>query len=128
MSERPQPSRRSVPKPSTQKDAVTVPYSMARRRVWGWMFSTEPIRPKLSKLDPLKGTKKLFDKRNSVKSAVNTLKLAVALGVTVIVIAANLSEIIGLPMLEAAPGAAALLGLLLELALWLLSLLMSGSI
>ena len=89
----------------------------------GWLFSVEPIRPKLSKLDPFKGTKKLFDKRNMVKSAVNSLKLAVVVGVTVVVVAVNMGEIIGLPLLEAVPGVAALLGLLLELALWLLALL-----
>jgi flagellar biosynthetic protein FlhB len=89
----------------------------------GWLVSTEPIRPKLSKLDPLKGTKKLFDKRAMAKSAINTLKLAVVVIVTVLVIAVNMGEIIGLPKLEAAPGAAAMLLLMLELALWLLALL-----
>ncbi len=91
----------------------------------GWIFSTEPIRPKLTKLDPIKGTKKLFDKRNAVKSVVNVLKLAVAITVTTIVIRVNLAEIVHLPMLEALPGIAALLGLVLELALWLLALLIA---
>jgi len=89
----------------------------------GWLVSTEPIRPKLSKLDPVKGVKKLFDKRNAVKSVVNILKLAVAITVTTIVISINLAEIVNLPTLEALPGVAALLGMVLELALWLLALL-----
>ena len=86
----------------------------------GWLITTEPIRPKLNKLNPISGLKKIFGKRGLVKSAVNSVKLTVVVAVTCLVAALRLGDIAALVQVHALAGAYATLLLALELALWLL--------
>ena len=91
----------------------------------GWLLSAEPIRPKISKLSPIAGLKRLFGKRNLVKSAVNSLKLTVVVVVTVIIAIRRMGDVAALAQVHAAAGAYATGLLALELAAWLLLLLMA---
>jgi len=90
----------------------------------GWLFTTYPIKPRLSKLNPVAGVQKLFNKRNLVKSVVNSGKLAVVIIICVIVIGSNVGEIVRLPYLGFRQAFYAMGLLVLELSVWLLVLLL----
>lgn len=90
----------------------------------GWMLTLKPIQPKLNKLNPISGAKRLFSKRNAVKSVVNSAKLAVAFTVAVLVISTQIERIIGLPALSAVQGMLAIGRMVLLLALWLAAVLL----
>ena len=90
----------------------------------GFSLSARPLRPKLSKLDPVKGAKRLLGLRGLVKTGMNILKLAVVLLVSVAVIYRRMGDVVTLPLLDLR--ASARLGgvIVLELVLWLLLLLL----
>ncbi len=91
----------------------------------GWNLSAEPIRPKLERLDPIKGVKRVFGKRGIVKTAINTLKLTIVVGVGWMVAAANAQTIAALPSLTALGAMAVAVRLLLILAFVLLALMLA---
>jgi len=66
----------------------------------GWLFTTKPLKPNFGKLDPVKGTKRLFDTKNLVKTLVNVLKLIFVISIAWAVIAARLPRLAALPSLE----------------------------
>jgi flagellar biosynthetic protein FlhB len=90
----------------------------------GFTVSARPLRPKLSKLNPVQGAKRLLGLRSMVKTGMNLLKLAVVLLVSVAVVYRRLDDIVVMPLLDLRP--AAKLGgvIVLELVLWLLLLLL----
>lgn len=90
----------------------------------GWNFATEPIRPKLENLDPIKGFKRVFGKRGLMKSVTNTIKLVVVIGVAYGLALANADAIAALPALTAAGALAVAARILLILILVLLVLLL----
>ncbi len=90
----------------------------------GWNWTTEPLTPKLSKLNPLNGAGKLCNRRNVVKTIVNTLKLAAVGWVAWVFIRGSLPELVGLPALGVAPGLYAIAMLAARLLAWLLTLLL----
>src|SRR5437762_681836 len=47
----------------------------------GLLFTLQPLQPNLNKLNPAAGFGRLFNKRNLVKTILNTVKLAVVLAV-----------------------------------------------
>ncbi len=94
----------------------------------GWLLTAEPIRPKLEKLDPIKGTIKLFNKRNLVKTIVNSLKLVVVIFVSWLVIAARVDVLAAAIRLDAAPALLLVARVILELAIWLVVLLLAIAI
>ena len=65
----------------------------------------------------------MFGKRNLVKTVVNSLKLAVVVGVTAIVAVFRLGDVAGTAQVHAMAGAYATARIALELALWLLVIL-----
>lgn len=67
----------------------------------GWNLSAEPIRPKLDKLDPIKGIKRVFGKRGLVKTGIDSLKLTIVIGIGYLVAVANAQTIAALPALTA---------------------------
>lgn len=90
----------------------------------GWLWTVKPLSPKWSRLNPLAGVKRLFSRRNIVKTAVSTVKLIIILFVTYGVIAAKLRMLAFLPALTAL-GAISVAGeIVLDLTLWLLALLL----
>ena len=88
----------------------------------GWLFTFYPLRPKLDKLDPLKGAKRIFSKRSLIKTVVNALKLAVAVVIAVMIIRRHFNAAIALPLLELVPATMLILKILTTLAGWLLVL------
>lgn len=90
----------------------------------GLLFATKPLMPKLNKLSPIAGFKRVFGKRGLVKSGTNILKLTFLIGVAVAVLMVRLDEIGALTRLEAHAAYAVLLRMLLELALILVFVLL----
>jgi flagellar biosynthetic protein FlhB len=88
----------------------------------GWLFTTKPIQPNFARLNPVGGFGKFFNLRALVKTAVNTVKLAIVCGIAFLVIRRNLPGIAALPSLGAAAGLYKMGAMGLELALWLLAM------
>lgn len=85
----------------------------------GWVPSAKPLEPKLNKLSPIAGVKRILSKRTLVKSLVNSVKLVFITAIAGGVIVSFLPNIIGLPALTATQGMAMIARMLLILALWL---------
>ncbi|MGE8204066.1 flagellar biosynthesis protein FlhB [Heyndrickxia sp. NPDC080065] len=62
----------------------------------GLMFSTESIAPKLEKLDPIKGFKRIFSMRAIVEMLKSILKISFVGAVTLIVLWTRIDEVLGL--------------------------------
>lgn len=90
----------------------------------GWNFTLEPISPKIDRLSPIKGVKNIFSRKSVVKAVVNIGKLVLIAAVAMLVIQSDTSRIVALPALT--PGGAALVAarLMIELALWILAVLL----
>ena len=90
----------------------------------GFQWSFKPLEIKPEKLNPFTGFKKLFAKRNAVKTGVNSLK---ALIMTVIVsafITKHMHEMAALPMLSLLGAVAAVFELIVKLIIWLLAVML----
>lgn len=68
----------------------------------GWLFTLQPLQPKLNKFDPIKGTKKLFERRNLIKGVANIAKLLFASIIGVAVVAYRFDQVVALPALPMA--------------------------
>jgi flagellar biosynthesis protein FlhB len=90
----------------------------------GWHITTDPLRPKLERLNPASGLKKLFNTRNLVKTLLNSLKLALIATVATILIRSFLPSIAALPLLEMGPAMFKTLQLAAQLAAVLLAILL----
>jgi len=91
---------------------------------FGLLFTMEPLRPKLDRLNPIAGVGRLLSKRNLVKTVMNTLKLIVVMTVSWLYLRSRLATVAGLPLLDTFQGAALIAKLVIELAIWLLALLL----
>jgi flagellar biosynthetic protein FlhB len=89
----------------------------------GWLITAEPIRPKLSKLSPLAGIKRILGIRALVKTVVNTLKLAAMVVVSTLFILANLDSIAAMPKMTPLLALVEVLRLIFVLAMILVLLL-----
>jgi flagellar biosynthesis protein FlhB len=89
----------------------------------GPLLTTRPLQPNLSRLNPLAGLKRLVERRNMVKSMVQIAKIAVAAVVGWLFVSGAAAQIVALPRLGLAAGAAAIGQMLFHLALWLVALL-----
>jgi len=88
----------------------------------GWHITTEPLAPKINRLNPLSGMKKLFNARNMMKTGVNTVKLSLVALVAAVLVRKDLPQIAALPALSLAR-AMYKIGLLAgELVSWLLAI------
>lgn len=91
---------------------------------FGFLLTLEPVKPKLSKINPAAGIKRLVGMRNLVKSAVGFLKLIVVTLVATLVLRAAIPRVVALPRLSAPNAMHAIAMLALELAAWLLAVLL----
>jgi flagellar biosynthetic protein FlhB len=88
----------------------------------GWHVTTQPLSPKIDRLNPLSGAKKLFNLQNLVKTGVNTVKLGVVMLVAALLVRKDLPIIVALPGLALAPAMYKIALLSGELVAWLLTL------
>ncbi len=91
----------------------------------GWLVSFDPIQPKLNKLSPISGIKRIFGIRGLMKTVVNLLKLIVMIAVSWWFIKAHLDTIALLPMLMAMEAINAILRMIFQLAMILAILLIA---
>ncbi len=66
----------------------------------GWLFTLKPVQPTLSKLDPIKGAKKLVGLTNLFKAALSVVKLALIMLVVVLTIYQYRREIVTMAYLS----------------------------
>lgn len=90
----------------------------------GLLFTTRPLKPKISQLDPIKGFKKIFGVRGLVKAGVNVLKLVVVMIVAWLVASAELRGLASLPQLPVFAAIAVIGQAMLKLAIWLIIVLL----
>lgn len=94
----------------------------------GWLVTPEPVKPQLSRINPLKGFKRIYGKRGLVKAVINTLKLVLLTIVSVLVIRSQIDTVATLPKLTAAAAAIAVLRLVLIIAFILIVVLLALAI
>jgi len=90
----------------------------------GVVVSGEPVKPKLDRLSPVQGFKRIYGRRGLVKALINTLKLALLIVVSVLVIGAQIDTVAVLPRLTAAHGSMTVLRMALVIAFTLLAVLL----
>ena len=90
----------------------------------GPLLTLKPITPKLDKINPVSGVKRLVSKRNLVKTIVSVAKLIVVVGVSWLVIAMRMPDVTALPRLGAAQGMLMVMQMVFWLAVWLLAILL----
>ncbi len=90
----------------------------------GWLITLEPIKPKLNALNPMSGIKRLIGTRGLVKSLSGIMKMSLVGLVAWMVIARQLRRLAALPSMEAVAALQTILMLAVELATWLLAILL----
>lgn len=90
----------------------------------GWNFTLEPLTPKIDRLSPIKGLKNIFSRKSLVKAIVNIGKLVLIAAVAMLVVQGDAAEIVALPSLTAGGAALVAARLMIELALWILAVLL----
>jgi flagellar biosynthesis protein FlhB len=90
----------------------------------GFLFSAEPIRPKLTKLNPISGAKRIFGKKGLIKTVMSTIKLVVVLCVAYLVIMTQVERLALLPVMTMTGAMSSVMHALIVLIFWLLLLLL----
>ena len=80
----------------------------------GFLFTLKPLEPKLSKFDPIKGTKKLFERRNLIKGVTNIAKITFAAIAGISVLGMRFGQVVALPALPMAAAFAMAMWIILE--------------
>jgi flagellar biosynthetic protein FlhB len=60
----------------------------------GWLLTLRPLKPRLSKLSPLSGLKRIFSPRSAVRALMNFGKLALVSGVAYLTMAGKVAQIV----------------------------------
>jgi flagellar biosynthetic protein FlhB len=90
----------------------------------GFLFTTQPLQPNFSRLNPVNGLGRLFGRRNLVKTLVSFVKLTIVVIVAYLYMSGVLERVAGLPLLTALQGVSVIGKLVLRLAIWLLAVLL----
>ncbi len=86
----------------------------------GFMLSPKALQPKMERISPIKGIGRLFSKRSVVKAILDVLKFAIIFSVGFLVVQSKYDEVIGVALLALGPGVAMSAQIVLELAIWVL--------
>lgn len=90
----------------------------------GILFSPAGIQPKLSKINPIEGFKRLFSMRSVMKAVIDSAKVAVVIIIALITIAQYRNEILVLPQLALKPAMVEIGWMLLDLMLRVVAVLL----
>lgn len=90
----------------------------------GWHITLQPLTPKLSKMNPISGVKRLLGKRGMVKAGVSIVKVGALGGIGSAVLWSRLPQIASLPALPLSMALAKIGGILVILIAWLLAALL----
>ncbi|HYE62864.1 MAG TPA: flagellar biosynthesis protein FlhB [Phycisphaerales bacterium] len=103
---------------------IAVVAAMSHIVQFGLLFTTQPLMPKFDRLNPITGFGRLLSRRNLAKTGMNVLKLVVVTTVAWLYLKNKLAVVAGLPLLDTFTGVALMVKLVVELAIWLLALLL----
>jgi flagellar biosynthetic protein FlhB len=84
----------------------------------GWLLTAKPLTPKLDKINPLKGIKRLFSKRSIIKGAMDLLKFALVGGVAFLAISFEKPLIAALPSLTVIQSVLVAGEIIIRVAIW----------
>ena len=87
---------------------------------YGALFTTEPLTLKFDRIDPIAGFGRLFSMRGAVKTALGVVKVLLISMIAYLVIAPELPSIVQLPNLTTVAGLHRIWTMMLELATWLI--------
>lgn len=90
----------------------------------GWLFTTQPLVPKIERLNFVAGFGRLFGRRSAARLCADVAKLAAVVLVSWTVISGALGRLATLPMLEMKPAFSVVAHLSVRLALWILAILL----
>ncbi|MCH8152456.1 MAG: flagellar biosynthesis protein FlhB [Planctomycetes bacterium] len=90
----------------------------------GWLFAPKAVMPKLSKLNPMNGLKRIFGISGLVKVSLDTLKVALVITVAVVTMMQYREQIVVLPYLSVMQCLAESAKMMLDLALRLIAILL----
>ena len=90
----------------------------------GWLFSPKSLAPKLSKLSPIKGFKKIFGLSGLIKVSLDSLKVLVLVIVAVLTLIQHKEQIVLLPYLTSFQGLGMIGRLMFDVALRALAVLL----
>jgi flagellar biosynthesis protein FlhB len=90
----------------------------------GWLLTPKAARPKLSKINPLNGFKRIFGLSGLVKVTLDSLKVFIVLGVATMTAWQHSHRILVMPYLDLLPAVAQVGQLMLDLALRVLAVLL----
>jgi flagellar biosynthetic protein FlhB len=85
------------------------------------LFTLKLLRPKFGALNPVSGARKLFGKRNLVRTGVSAVKLAVVIGVAALVMRRRAPELMGITALPIFGAISVIAGIVKSLLVWILS-------
>ena len=66
----------------------------------GWLFTVKPVQPNLSKINPMKGIKRIIEPKNAVKTGISIIKLTAAIGLTFLLMSSRVGRLAALPTLS----------------------------
>ncbi|EDL63959.1 flagellar biosynthesis protein FlhB [Bacillus sp. SG-1] len=81
----------------------------------GVMFTAEPLQPKLEKIDPIKGAKRIFSLRAIVELLKSILKIGFVGAITFVILWMNIDEVLGLSFKSAYDSLAAMASLTVQM-------------
>ena len=90
----------------------------------GPLFTTEPLSPKLSKLNPISGVKRIVSLRGIMQTIMSIAKLSVVGTIVVLVIMRNEIKLARLPLLTPGQATMVTLHILIEILAWVLTILL----
>ena len=90
----------------------------------GPMVTFEPLSPKLNRLNPLSGVKRIMSLRGLMQTGMSIAKLSVVGGIVVLVIMRNEPKLVRLPLLDPTQATMVTLYILIEILAWVLSILL----
>ncbi len=90
----------------------------------GWLFAPKAVQPKLSKLNPLAGFKRIFGLNGLVKASLDSLKVLIVVVITVLTTQQYADQILVLPYLSVMQCLASCGSIMFDLALRILAVLL----
>lgn len=87
----------------------------------GFLLTSKPLEPNLTRLSPLAGIKRILGPRGLAKGLASVAKLAFVVAVTTLFVVARWERLVGVASLEALLGMRVAAGLGIELVLWLVA-------
>ncbi|MEI5906189.1 flagellar biosynthesis protein FlhB [Bacillus spongiae] len=81
----------------------------------GFLFSTEPLKPKLEKIDPIKGFKRIFSMRAIVELIKSILKISFVGTITFIVLWVRIEEVLSLSFKSPAASGKTIISLTIQM-------------